>query len=101
MGIFYLIFVVLLSVMPCSDDLDTHNFKTTSITQVEHGKQEGSAESCSPICMCNCCGQSVVQPTLTVLEIKIPVLEIDKVIANYQSSLAQRASNIWQPPKLS
>jgi hypothetical protein len=87
--------------MPCSDDLDFHGYTTTSITQVEHGKQEGSAESCSPICMCVCCGQSLVKPELIVFAIRIPVLEIDKLISNYQFSLKQLSANIWQPPKMS
>ncbi|WP_379084889.1 DUF6660 family protein [Pedobacter sp. UC225_65] len=100
LGIFYLILVVLLSALPCSDELSARDFTQNIIAKVEHGKQEGSTEACSPICLCTCCGQSVVATSFINFSIEVPIAELIAPIASYEFALQQRPVNIWQPPKL-
>ena len=91
--------MVLLSALPCNDEIENQDAAISQISKVEQKKSQ-EAESCSPICLCSCCGQSVVEPKLITFEVKIPVTELEDKISNYHFSLQQRAQNIWQPPKL-
>ncbi len=93
--------MILLSVMPCSDDLNAHEIAPTNkITKVAHGKQKSGEESCSPICACSCCGQTLITMKFLHLEIVIPSLILEKVLPHYQFSSQETNSTIWQPPKL-
>ncbi|TCC87991.1 hypothetical protein EZ428_19890 [Pedobacter frigiditerrae] len=98
-GIIYLIFMVLLSALPCNDEIENQDAAFSHISKIEQKKSQ-EAESCSPICLCSCCGQSVVEPQLVVFELKIPTVELEKELAQHQFSLLQQAYHIWQPPKL-
>jgi hypothetical protein len=89
--------MVLLSALPCNDEIENPVF--SQISKLEKEKSQ-ETESCSSVCLCSCCGQSVVEPLFIAFEVKIPILELENKIANYHFSLAQRAQNIWQPPKL-
>jgi hypothetical protein len=99
LAVFYLIFVVLLSVLPCSDELAAQEFTQQAVVKVDHDKAKGSAENCSPICLCSCCGQSVVEPQFVAFQTKITTFKVENEISTHQFSLEQRAKNIWQPPK--
>jgi hypothetical protein len=92
--------MVLLSALPCSDEVEDQDFTTQTISTVSHQEDDCSTESCLPTCACNCCGQSVVEVDLSVTKIAIPILELPKFTFNYQFKLAQSDQNIWQPPKL-
>ncbi|WP_316771402.1 DUF6660 family protein [Pedobacter frigiditerrae] len=99
LGIIYLIFMVLLSALPCNDEIENLDAAFSQISTIEQ-KKSLETESCSPICLCSCCGQSVVEPQLVTFEVKIPAIAVENQLANYPFSLEQRAQNIWQPPKL-
>lgn len=92
--------MVLLSALPCSDDLENKEFTKGTSTRVAHEQDDCNTESCSPICLCTCCGQSVVGPTFIAFEVKIPIIELENKNSNYPFSLGRIAQNIWQPPKL-
>jgi len=91
--------MVLLSALPCNDEIENHDATFSQVSKVEQKKSQ-EAESCSPICLCSCCGQSVVQPQFVGFEVKISTVDLDNQIANYHFSIEHRAQNIWQPPKL-
>lgn len=91
--------MVLLSALPCNDDLDNQTLTSQNSSKVEQKKSQ-EAESCSPICLCSCCGQSVVATELGSYNIKNPILLLRNLIAVYQFKLPQSDKNIWQPPKL-
>ncbi|MFD0939693.1 DUF6660 family protein [Pedobacter boryungensis] len=101
LGVFYLIFVVLLSVLPCSDELEGQEFTQQIIVKIDHDKAKGSAESCSPICLCSCCGQSVIEPQFIAFQSENGAFIVENQTSTHDFSLEQRAKNIWQPPKLS
>lgn len=91
--------MVLLSALPCNDEIDARGYATQNISKVEQKKAQ-ETESCSPICLCSCCGQNVVEPQVAIFEIEIPSIEIEKQLADYRFSLLQQSHHIWQPPKL-
>lgn len=96
----YLILVILLSVIPCSDVLEAKGFVENTIITIAHDKDNCNTENCSAVCLCNCCGQSVVEIEMINFTIEIPantVLELN-VINNFK--LENRNQNIWQPPKM-
>lgn len=90
----------MLSALPCSDELEVQAFEQKTIAKVEHNKASGSTESCSPICLCTCCGQSVVEPQLVTFQLKSTTFVAQNRMASYQFSVEQITQNIWQPPKL-
>ena len=91
--------MVLLSALPCNDEIENQDASFSQISKVEQKKSQ-EAENCSPICLCSCCGQSVVEPQFIGFEINIPTVDLENKISNYHFSLEQRAQTIWQPPKL-
>ncbi|RZK60183.1 MAG: hypothetical protein EOO91_02430 [Pedobacter sp.] len=91
--------MTLLSALPCNDEIENQDAAFSQISKVEQKKTQ-ETENCSPICLCSCCGQSVVEPQLVTFDIKIPAVDLEGKISNYHFSLEQRAQNIWQPPKL-
>jgi hypothetical protein len=98
-GIFYLICVILLSVVPCSDEVEA-GFATQQIENLAHGKQQGSAEACSPICLCACCGQSIIAPQQVQFEVRIPTVAFKKPGLTADFVCKQSPRSIWQPPKI-
>ena len=100
LGIFYLIIVVLLSALPCSDEIENPDLISQATITLSHEKDDCNTESCLPTCACNCCGQSLVEVDLSLAQIEVPILELAKLTFNYQFNLAQSDQNIWQPPKL-
>ncbi|TKC05379.1 hypothetical protein FA048_16755 [Pedobacter polaris] len=100
LGIFYLIMVVLLSALPCSDELENKDFVENTSAIISHEKDDCKTESCSPICLCTCCGQSVIETDLVSFTTKILATERPSLISAYHFKLEQRDQNIWQPPKL-
>ena len=91
--------MTLLSALPCNDEIENQGAAFSQISKVEQKKSQ-EAESCSPICLCSCCGQSVVEPQFVTFEVKIPAIAVENQLANYPFSLEHRAQSIWQPPKL-
>ena len=89
----------MLSVLPCSDELEAQEFTRHTIVKVDYDKAKGGAENCSPICLCSCCGQSVVEPHFVAFQLKTVAFKGENQISAHQFSLQQRADNIWQPPK--
>jgi len=86
--------------MPCSDELENQDLANHNTITIAHEKDDCNTENCSSICLCTCCGQSVIEVDLASLAIKSPTIELPVLNAAYQFKLAQSDQNIWQPPKL-
>ena len=92
--------MVLLSVMPCSDELENQVSINNTTSTIAHEKDDCNTESCTSICLCTCCGQSVIEVDLAFFAIKTPTIELPSLNTSYQFQLSQSDQNIWQPPKL-
>lgn len=92
--------MVLLSALPCSDELEEFNFTQNASLDIAHGIAEGQMETCSPICACTCCGTSMVEIEAVNLTVKAPLNLSDQHNSTYNFHLQQRNRNIWHPPKI-
>lgn len=89
----------MLSAFPCSDELEHDGFTQNTIVMISHGIAKGQMETCPPICVCTCCGQSIVEIDVARMMLKIALTTLDKQMPNSQFLLQQRNNNIWNPPK--
>jgi hypothetical protein len=92
--------MVLLSILPCNDELEAHEITTHAIVTVTHQQDASAAESCSPLCLCACCGQQVVAPSQTYFEMPISIAKAKNITIVNGIAPQKRAFGIWQPPKL-
>jgi hypothetical protein len=96
------IYILVLSIVPCSDAHNLCNKKAKTELSNEHSHEHDEDDACSPFCTCNCCGTNI---TL----IDIPFYSItnhhsyslaEKVALRNDSFVATFFNNIWQPPKI-
>ncbi|WAC42492.1 hypothetical protein [Pedobacter sp. SL55] len=96
-GAFLLLFVILISMLPCTDEVGCTD-ETTSAYQLSH--EESSEENCSSICMCACCGQRMIAVEQLGFRVQTSPQFYNHTIKDYQFYLELLSQNIWQPPKL-
>lgn len=95
---FFLLFVVLVSLLPCSDEVACNDEPATANIQIAHS--DNTEENCTSICICVCCGQRIVVVEQVQFTVQTSIQFSKHTIKNYQFHLEQLASNIWQPPKM-
>ena len=94
---FMALYILVLSVVPCSDVHNNCNDKkaTTELTQ-NHDHQQDQDDNCSPFCTCACCSANVIaldfKPTQFSFSQKVAIRNFS-FISNFYG-------NIWQPPKI-
>lgn len=98
LALFFSIFLLALSIMPCAD-LHTEGEGMAISIDTTHEHQEEHQDVCPPFCSCNCCSSSIVCGLANVyseIEINAP-----ETIDRYQSEYFFNYHNgIWQPPRL-
>jgi hypothetical protein len=94
-------YIMALTIMPCTDSITCENKTSTASTQ-QHDHREDDTDSCSPFCVCSCCGVAGVlfsSPTLFFERIKkadTPILA-----STYNSAfISTYFYTFWQPPKI-
>ena len=98
------IYLVILSCLPCAD-VEATSFTHTSSkidTNHENHSHDKENDACSPFCVCNCCGQSVLSyvPAI-VFNFHTPTVEIQTLNSIYKSNLYSNFfGSIWQPPQI-
>ena len=98
------IYLVVLSCLPCADveaSNFTHNLSTIETNSDNHSHDQEN-DACSPFCICNCCGQSVLSylPTV-VFNFQTSIEEIETLNSFYKSiSYSNFYGSIWQPPQI-
>lgn len=90
-----------LSCLPCADmeEVVSNNKVVTINNESSHTHDK---DSCSPMCICNCCGcQSFVYEAIYNYNFIAVKILIDKKIPEYQSILTcNYFGSIWQPPQI-
>jgi hypothetical protein len=101
MKIFCILFsayIFLLAGMPCGDAPGCDASQTIGMTQ-EHSSHDHESESCSPFCICACCGTSSQVAAAQHLELKPSVISSSP--SSYLTEhISEVSISIWQPPKL-
>lgn len=98
------IYLLALSVMPCTDVHTTCSSESAILTIAEnHDHASDHNDTCSPFCVCSCCN------TIGTLHFTEYYLKSAKQYVALHAKFAVRAivydsnffGNIWQPPKIS
>lgn len=94
------IFILFLSLKPCSDGNNAEDKNTDEIS-LNHNHKNDSDDSCPITCSCNCCGMSITYQPIEQFIIKINLKISTYTSSEYQSNYRfDFLSNIWQPPQL-
>lgn len=99
----FCIYLLALSVVPCSDTFMAGQSDKESITfSASHNHTSDNTDFCSPFCICNCCSSPVMSKfkasytTFTkitfVSQLDFPVREL--------SFISKYAGVIWNPPQI-
>lgn len=91
--------MVLFSALSCSDEFEEYSFTQDATINAVHEVNGGEMEICFPICVCTCCGKSMVEIDVVNFSIKVPLSLLAKHISIDSFHLQQPNRNIWHPPK--
>lgn len=99
------IYMLALSLVPCSDGMDFMHSDCDTDTEVvdnSHNHSDHDHEDlCTPFCICACCGSMAMIPTTIDYSgsyAKVPTL----CLHNYQSNYSfDYSKGVWHPPTLS
>jgi len=100
---FFIIYTVVLLTQPCQDfQAASLELKQTVTSGSIPSDSEAGSETCSPFCICGCCGLSVVHhgPTTTAISERIEFTENMLVSIYYAPLTNSFIDPIWQPPKV-
>lgn len=98
------IYLIVLSCLPCADmevNSSIHSSKELSSNDENHSHDK-NGDTCSPFCICNCCGgQSFAYSANYNYNFVSVKTLIDKKIPQYKSILSSNFyGSIWQPPQI-
>ena len=94
------LFILLLSLNPCSDGLNEEHQEDNEIS-MNHNHQEDTDDSCPMTCACSCCGTTITFELLETFILqdynKISTLVFSDYNSNYRYKILNK---IWQPPQV-
>lgn len=97
------VYLLCLALVPCTDQVFNENNLTSNLTFNSSNQQpEAVHDTCSPLCLCNCCGINI-----TLFKIKSKETPKDPVVFTQLIVLWKEQyidlgylDDIWQPPRL-
>lgn len=94
-----LTYLTALLAAPCSDAVALSN-RADSVSTAAHDHDD-STDSCSPFCVCTCCGISIENPQYYSLEISTPFFSYRSLKTTNKDffMIDNFLTSIWQPPK--
>ncbi|PYS99046.1 MAG: hypothetical protein DMF63_13315 [Acidobacteria bacterium] len=102
-----IVYIAVLLTQPCQDFHSAYSGEADRITAVAisvqtHSDDETGSETCSPFCVCGCCGMSVVNTACTTTAITIISTRARQTApSTYRTPPANSyIDSIWQPPKV-
>lgn len=95
------LYILVLSLVPCGDINDCNNPENIITVNFDHNGHKHESESCSPFCICSCCGTSILN--------LIEFIEYRQITQGYSQKISTFIPTfipavylkIWQPPKIS
>ena len=94
-------YIMALAMMPCTDAVTCENEKSaTASSHHDHGDDE--KDSCSPFCVCACCGVAgVLFSSPKLFFTKSKKVHTPALVSTYNSEfLSTYYYTFWQPPKI-
>ncbi|WP_306350227.1 DUF6660 family protein [Flavobacterium sp. '19STA2R22 D10 B1'] len=101
--IFLSVYILSLACIPCAD---AHGIEISTTEQSSIKKhdieQHMDVDSCSPFCICNCCGSPIFNSIqFFTFDLKESNAVITKKLSDYQFVFSSNFyASIWQPPQL-
>ncbi|MEZ5055222.1 MAG: DUF6660 family protein [Chitinophagales bacterium] len=94
------IYVLALSVVPCSD-IKNECFNQKA-TEKQHHHNQDADDNCTPFCTCTCCinGVTIANPQHLVTDNFYTSTTIEKIPTFNTQFISSFEGNIWQPPKI-
>lgn len=96
------IYVLLLSTVSCTDDVESHNEGDKieiSVNTDDHNHSE-NCDFCSPFCSCACCGSVVTLFSNTIL-VDTSINRLPKYLFRYSFDYSFNYNiGVWRPPNL-
>ncbi|MBS1647477.1 MAG: hypothetical protein JST67_09075 [Bacteroidetes bacterium] len=99
LAIFFSVYLLGLSVLPCRDKEDCNEKQQATIT-ANHLHHNNEPERCSPFCMCSCCDQSITHIFYPTVLHTITFASAYQFLSYTYSSTPEVYFSIWQPPKI-
>lgn len=102
--IIFSIYILTLSVVPCSDMInECYNKKAKIEHSQNHNHNQDKDDNCTPFCNCTCCVSGITVFTLNqiVAEIQDNFVLTPETLSYNSTFTSSFYRNIWQPPKLS
>lgn len=97
------LYTLVLSLVPCSDDISIISGGDHSISSIEdhsHSHESETQDSCTPFCICQCCGSSINLPLYAFISSNKKVVN-SKKYPNYISSYSfVFKEGVWHPPSV-
>lgn len=97
------IYITVLAIMPCTDaatcEKEVH---TENATAHQHNHREDDTDSCSPFCVCSCCGVvGIYFSSPQLFFTKTKTIHSSVLVATYNSEfISSYYYTFWQPPKI-
>lgn len=102
LSLFLCLYLMLLSVLPCSDVEECNESIQMSISQsIDHDNHSHEMELCSPFCICVCCGQFTNFTNTSTDLIQITAYSATEPVMHQSGFPLDVHLAIWQPPKIS
>ena len=96
-------YIMTLAMMPCTDAATCENDSHASNTSSKHhDHREDDTDSCSPFCVCACCGVAgVIFSSPKLFFAKSKKIHTPALASTYNSEfISTYYYTFWQPPKI-
>ena len=115
MSTLLMIYVLVLTFIPCSDHFaDSHShkqsFQTSSNHSHEHSEKQDheheshdcSKDTCTPFCTCSCCGIALNAADFHLFKLEKPfeAYSFNELPIKFYPLVSKYQENIWQPPQV-
>jgi len=100
--VFLAFYIILLACKPCADgETLSVNQKQTASKTTGHS-QDHHEDSCSPFCICSCCGVQILNFSQPVAYQFVKAFaDIKTPVPSYKSALISGYfGSVWQPPQI-
>ncbi len=95
----FAVYMLCLSCLPCNDKDEGFS---QNISNTHEKKNHAQKESCTPLCICSCCGQtSIINSSVQKIIIEQSILQFKHTTYNNLFLSSQCLESIWQPPRVS
>lgn len=98
----FAIYLLCLAFFPCTDNEFNEITQTSHSFSVTHQVPDAVDDSCSPLCLCNCCGISITLLKIKSKEEIHPPIVFTSLIVLWNEEYLDLdyLDEIWQPPRL-